>query len=59
MPFPASHAFASENPAGICPGAGSGLADANADAAPSWGDDRWPWQACALFQDLFETERNG
>ncbi len=51
-----SHAFGSDNTAGICPEAFAGLAEANAGYAGSYGDDRWTDQAKKLLREVFETE---
>jgi threonine aldolase len=49
-------AFASDNTAGICPEALAALAAANADRAPSYGDDAYTALTKKYFADLFETD---
>lgn len=53
---PLNHAFGSDNTAGICPEAFTGLAEANTGHAGSYGDDRWTARAIALMREVFETE---
>jgi len=48
--------FASDNTAGICPEAWAALQEANAQSAPSYGEDRWTWRVCDLIRELFETD---
>lgn len=50
------HAFASDNTAGLCPEACAALHEANAGAAPSYGDDAWTARAKDRFRELFETD---
>ena len=50
--------FASDNTAGICPEAWAALQEANAQSAPSYGEDRWTWRVCDLIRELFETDCN-
>ncbi len=50
------HAFASDNTAGLCPEACAALQEANAGAAPSYGDDPWTARAKDRFRELFETD---
>lgn len=50
------HEFASDNVAPICPEAWAGLQEANADYAPSYGEDRWTAQACDRIREIFETD---
>jgi threonine aldolase len=54
--IPPRQEFASDNTAGICPEAGGALARANADSAPSYGDDKWTWQLCDRVRELFEID---
>ena len=56
--MPAQHRrqFASDNYAGICPEAWAALAEANADHAPAYGEDRWTQRAADALRELFETE---
>jgi threonine aldolase len=51
----ASHAFASDNTAGLCPEALAALAAANAGHDPSYGDDAATADARRLFAEIFET----
>lgn len=48
--------FASDNAAGICPEAWEALAEANAGAAPAYGNDPFTQRACDALRDLFETD---
>lgn len=48
--------FASDNTAGICPEAWAALAEANAGAAASYGDDPYTARASDLFREVFETD---
>jgi threonine aldolase len=48
--------FASDNFAGICPEAWAALEAANADHAPSYGEDRWNTEAVQLIREIFETD---
>ena len=48
--------FASDNTASICPEAWDALQEANADEAPSYGDDQWTAQVCDLARETFETD---
>src|SRR5215467_13913791 len=48
--------FASDNTAGICPEAWAALQEANAQSAPSYGEDRWTSRVCNLIRELFETD---
>lgn len=48
--------FASDNTAGICPEAWAALAQANAGAAASYGDDDYTARAADLFREVFETD---
>ena len=48
--------FASDNTASICPEAWDALQEANADEAPSYGEDRWTARVCDLVREIFETD---
>src|SRR5438445_8400021 len=48
--------FASDNTASICPEAWDALQEANADEAPSYGEDRWTARVCELVREIFETD---
>ncbi len=48
--------FASDNYAGICPEALQALIAANADHAPSYGDDEWTRRASDRLRELFNTD---
>jgi threonine aldolase len=50
------YVFASDNTAPICPEAWAALEEANRDAAPSYGDDRWTRRACDLVRETFEAD---
>jgi threonine aldolase len=50
------HEFASDNTAGICPEAFAALEEANANDAPSYGEDRWTARMCDRVRELFETD---
>src|SRR5204863_8610793 len=50
------HDFASDNTAGICPEAFAALEEANANDAPSYGEDRWTARICDRVCELFETD---
>ena len=50
------HQFASDNTAGICPEAWAALEQANADYAPSYGEDEWTAKVCERIRDLFEVD---
>jgi threonine aldolase len=50
------HELASDNTAPICPEALAALQEANATAAPSYGDDRWTARVCEQVRELFETD---
>jgi len=50
------HEFASDNTAPICPEALAALEEANATAAPSYGEDRWTARVCEQVRELFETD---
>jgi threonine aldolase len=48
--------FASDNTAAICPPAWAALADANADAEVSYGDDKWTRRVVDRVREIFETD---
>ncbi|MEJ0090425.1 MAG: low specificity L-threonine aldolase [Limisphaerales bacterium] len=48
--------FASDNCSGICPEAWAAMTEANADHAPSYGDDTWTQRAADLMRKIFETD---
>ena len=48
--------FASDNTAAICPEAWTALAKANADYAPSYGEDEWTAAVCKRVRQLFEID---
>jgi threonine aldolase len=48
--------FASDNTAAICPPAWEALAEANAEAEISYGDDRWTRRLVARVCELFERD---
>jgi len=48
--------LASDNTAGICPESWAALEEANADAAASYGDDRWTRRVSELVREIFETD---
>jgi len=50
------HEFASDNTVGICPEAFEVLGNANINAAPSYGEDRWTARVCDRVRELFETD---
>jgi threonine aldolase len=49
------HELASDNTAAICPEAWAALQEANAGAAPSYGDDRWTARLCEKVCEIFEA----
>jgi threonine aldolase len=49
------HELASDNTAAICPEAWTALQEANAGAAPSYGDDHWTARLCEKVREIFET----
>src|SRR4029079_5367949 len=51
-----SHQFASDNTAAICPEAWKALEQANADYAPSYGEDEWTAAVCERIRQLFEVD---
>ena len=57
MPSPKERfEFASDNTAAICPPAWAALAEANADAEVSYGDDKWTRRVVDQVRDIFETD---
>src|SRR5436309_13102423 len=48
--------FASDNTAGLCPEVATALADANAGAVASYGDDEWTRRLCNRVRELFEID---
>jgi threonine aldolase len=48
--------FASDNTAAICPPAWASLAEANADAEISYGDDKWTRRVVERIREIFETD---
>ena len=50
------HQFASDNTAAICPEAWKALEQANADYAPSYGEDEWTAAVCERIRQLFEVD---
>jgi threonine aldolase len=56
MAAPERFDFASDNTAAICPPAWAALAEANADAAISYGDDQWTRRVIARVREIFETD---
>jgi threonine aldolase len=48
--------FASDNTAAICPQAWSALAEANADAEISYGEDKWTRRVGDRVREIFETD---
>ncbi len=56
MPTRQRHQFASDNTAAICPEAWAALAEANREAAASYGEDQWTRRVYDLVQEIFETE---
>ena len=56
MPTRQRHQFASDNTAAICPEAWAALAEANRDAAASYGEDQWTARVCAQVREIFETD---
>src|ERR1700730_7361329 len=55
-PYADRHELASDNTAAICPEAWDALQEANADEAPSYGEDRWTARVCDLGREIFETD---
>lgn len=56
MPTRQRHQFASDNTAAICPEAWAALAEANRDAAASYGDDQWTRRVSDQVREIFETD---
>jgi threonine aldolase len=48
--------FESDNTAAICPEAWAALAEANADSAASYGDDKWTRRVTQLVREIFEID---
>ena len=48
--------FASDNTAAICPPAWAALAEANADAEVSYGEDKWSRRVVERVREIFETD---
>jgi threonine aldolase len=48
--------FASDNTAAICPPAWAALAEANAAAEVSYGEDKWTRRVVDLVREIFETD---
>jgi threonine aldolase len=48
--------FASDNTAAICPEAWAALAEANAEGAASYGDDKWTQRVSDRVREIFETD---
>ncbi len=48
--------FASDNTAAICPEAWEALAEANAEEAASYGDDKWTSRVSEQVREIFETD---
>src|SRR2546423_516831 len=48
--------FASDNTAAICPPAWAALEEANADAAISYGEDKWTRRVIERVREIFETD---
>ena len=48
--------LASDNTAAICPPAWASLAEANADAEISYGDDKWTRRVVERVREIFETD---
>jgi threonine aldolase len=56
MGSPERFDFASDNTAAICPPAWAALAEANADAEISYGDDKWTRRVVARVREIFEMD---
>ena len=48
--------FASDNTAAICPPAWAALAEANAGAEISYGEDKWSRRVADRVREIFETD---
>src|SRR6478736_4021759 len=53
---PIRHQFASDNTAAICPEAWKALEEANAQFAPSYGEDEWTAAVFERIRQLFEVD---
>jgi threonine aldolase len=53
---PGRYQFASDNTAAICPEAWATLQEANANDAPSYGEDYWTARVCDRIREIFETD---
>jgi len=53
---PDRYEFASDNTAAICPEAWAALAEANAEGAASYGEDKWTQRVCDRVREIFETD---
>ncbi|MEP6809155.1 MAG: low specificity L-threonine aldolase [Chthoniobacterales bacterium] len=53
---PHRYDLASDNTAPICPEAWQALAEANVDAAASYGEDKWTARVSGLAREIFETD---
>ncbi|PZR71840.1 MAG: threonine aldolase [Chthoniobacterales bacterium] len=56
MPARERFEFASDNTAAICPPAWSALAEANAEAEVSYGEDKWTRRVADRVREIFETD---
>ena len=56
MAAPERFDFASDNTAAICPPAWAALAEANADLAVSYGDDKWTRRVIARVREIFQID---
>ena len=56
MGSPERFDFASDNTAAICPPAWAVLAEANAEAEISYGDDKWTRRVVRRVREIFETD---
>ena len=50
------HGFASDNTTPICPEAWTALQQANAEYAPSYGEDKWTAEVCERIREIFEVD---
>jgi threonine aldolase len=48
--------FESDNTAAVCPESWAALAEANADGAASYGDDKWTRRVVERVREIFETD---
>jgi threonine aldolase len=53
---PDRYEFASDNTAAICPEAWAALAEANAEGAASYGEDKWTQRVSDRVREIFETD---